>query len=91
VVSRSPRNLLDGRVADASGDLSLVALDIGREHGVKAGMQFSLVRDGAWLARVRVLDVRARVSGAVVEEVKTGESPRAGDRLMIWKESHGNQ
>jgi len=91
VATRVPRNLNDGRVADANPDLALVALDIGREHGVKAGMKFSLVRDGAWVGRVRILDVRARVSGALVEETKPGESPKAGDRLMIWKESHGSQ
>lgn len=91
VATRAPRNLNDGRVADANPELALVALDLGREHGVKAGMKFSLVRDGAWVGRVRVLDVRARVSGALVEETKPGESPKAGDRLMIWKESHGSQ
>jgi hypothetical protein len=91
VATRVPRNLNDGRVADANLDLALVALDVGREHGAKAGMQFSLVRDGVWIGRVRVLDVRAKVSGALVEETKPGESPKAGDRLMIWKESHGSQ
>lgn len=91
VATRAPRNLNDGRVADANPELALVALDIGREHGVKAGTLFSLVRDGAWIGRVRVLDVRAKVSGALVEETKPGESPKAGDRLMIWKESHGSQ
>jgi hypothetical protein len=91
VVARAPRNLNDGRVADANPDLGLVAVDLGREHGLKAGMRFSLVRDGAWIGRVRVMDVRARVAGALVEETRAGVSPQAGDRLLIWKESHGSQ
>jgi hypothetical protein len=90
VVTRSPRTVFDGRVADANPALALVALDIGRQHGLKAGTQLSLVRDGAWIGRVRVLDVRSRVSGALIEEMKQGETPRAGDRLLIWKDSHGS-
>ena len=80
------RTLFDARVADASDGLRMIILDVGRLHGVRHGSAFSVVRDGRQVARVRVLDVRDAVSGAVIEEAFAGGPPKKGDRLVLWNE-----
>ncbi|MFO1489690.1 MAG: hypothetical protein U1F77_08665 [Kiritimatiellia bacterium] len=80
------RTLFDARVADASKDLRMIILDVGRLQGVRHGTAFSVVRGGIQAARVRVLDVRDAVSGAVIEEVFAGGPPQKGDRLVLWNE-----
>lgn len=80
------RTLFDARVADASDRLRMIILDVGRLHGVRHGSAFSVVRDGLQVSRVRVLDVRDAVSGAVIEEAFAGGPPQKGDRLVLWNE-----
>jgi hypothetical protein len=62
-----------------------MSLDIGAESGVKSGMQFSLVQEGQGIGRVRVIDVRSVLSGAVVEILKDTEKPLRGIRVIPYK------
>ncbi len=84
VATKSNRSLFDGRVSDFQGDLNMVILDIGAESGVKSGMQFSLVQEGQGIGRVRVIDVRSVLSGAVIEILDT-EKPLRGIRVIPYK------
>lgn len=80
------RTLFDARVADANDRLHMIVLDVGRQHGVRHGTAFSVVRGGIQIGRVRVLDVRDTVSGAWVEETLAENFPQKGDRLILWNE-----
>jgi hypothetical protein len=72
------------RVLDVNRDLGMVVLDAGGRQGVRAGMVLMILRNDRPLARVRVVDVRRRVAGAVVEELLSGSPyPGPGDRLVV--------
>ncbi len=70
-------------VLDYNGGLRLVVLNAGRTAGVRPGLGYQLYRDGEWVARVRATDVRERIAGARVEEVRPGGVPRPGDRAVL--------
>ncbi len=69
------------RVIAAEQTLGLVALDGGSSDGLPVGIRFSVVRGDRVIAAVRVVDVRDRISGAVVEEGWQAW-PEPGDRLV---------
>jgi len=77
-------SLTDGMVVDVKPELSLVVANVGETHGVKIGMPFRVLREGKTIANVRVVDVRDRISGAVVNELNNvTDSVRVGDRLRV--------
>lgn len=77
-------SLTDGMVVDTKPELSLVVANLGERQGVKIGMPFMVLREGKPIASVRVVDVRDRISGAVVNELSDAmNSVRVGDRLRI--------
>ncbi len=72
------------RVLEANRELGLVVMDAGARQGVRAGMVLMAMRGPKPLARVRIVDVRRRVAGAVVEDVLPGSPyPGPGDRLVV--------
>ncbi|MBN2451987.1 MAG: hypothetical protein JXR77_16490 [Lentisphaeria bacterium] len=54
------------RVLAVNDDLQVVVLDSGYAVGVRRGTQWQIVRDDAVVARLRVIEVRADISAAVV-------------------------
>lgn len=70
-------------VRAASEALKMVVLGAGARQGMRPGLVYDVVRRGIWVARVRVLDVRDRVAGAVVEQGTSSGFPRAGDRAVV--------
>lgn len=77
---RVPENV---RVADVNVELRMVVVGSGRRQGVAPGMVFAVLRDGRRVSRVRVVDVRPAVAGAVIEETVPGFFPLAGDRVLL--------
>ena len=74
----------EGIVIATKDDLALIVTSIGREVGVKVGMPFRVIRGDQEIGSVRIVDVRDRISGAVVQELATGsEKIRVGDKLKI--------
>lgn len=63
--------------------LKMVVLGAGAQDGMRPGLVYDVMRREIWVARVRVLDVRDRVAGAVVEQGKSSGFPRAGDRAVV--------
>ena len=62
----------------------MLVIDVGARQGVRAGMVLMVMREKQSLARVRVMDVRRRMAGAVIEELLSGAPyPGAGDRLVV--------
>ncbi len=80
------------RVLDANPGLGMVVLAAGRRQGMRAGLELSVLRDRRWTGRVRIVDVRECVSGAVVEDTPAGDAPKTGDRVVLTggpKDSQG--
>lgn len=76
--------LSDGMVVDTKEDLSLVVANIGAKHGVKVGMPFQVWRDNRRVGNVRVVDVRDRICGAVIQNLESEkETVKTGDRLRV--------
>ena len=79
-----PATLTDARVVSMKEEFSLIIANVGSRDGVKIGMPFQVVRDNKFIARVRVVDVRERISGAVVEEYSSNkEKVKVGDGLRV--------
>lgn len=79
-----PSSMIDGMVISMKDDLSLVVANIGSNQGVKIGMPFNVVRGEKAIGNVRVIDVREKISGAVIQNL-SADSLRVevGDRLTV--------
>jgi hypothetical protein len=75
--------LMDGNVISVKEEWSLVVGNVGQRQGVKMGMPMRVVRGEKVIAKLRVVDVRQRICGAVIQEMDSGrEKIRVGDRLQ---------
>lgn len=75
--------LMDGSVVSVKDEWSLVVGNVGEKQGVKIGMPLRVVRDGRLIATLRVVDVRQKICGAVIEEMDSAkEKIKVGDRLQ---------
>ncbi len=74
--------LMDGRVISVKEEWSLVVGNLGETQGVKLGMPLRVVRDEKVIATVRVVDVRQKICGAVIQEGSGKEKIKVGDRLQ---------
>ena len=73
--------LMDGRVISLKEEWSLVVGNIGEKQGVKLGMPMRVMRADQLIATLRVVDVRQRICGAVIQEMGFGRI-KVGDRLQ---------
>jgi hypothetical protein len=73
--------LMDGRVVSVKEEWSLVVGNIGEKQGVKIGMPLRVLRADKLIATLRVVDVRQRICGAVIQEMGSGKI-KVGDRLQ---------
>jgi hypothetical protein len=74
---------MDGNVVSFKDEWSLVVGNLGEKQGVKVGMPLRVVRDGRVIATLRVVDVRQKICGAVIQEMDSGkEKIKVGDRLQ---------
>jgi hypothetical protein len=78
-----PSTLIDGMVVSLKEDLALVVTNIGSRHGVKVGMPFEVIRDQAVIGTVRVVDVREKISGALIQNLSNKEKIKVRDRLKV--------
>ena len=77
-------NLQDARVVDFKEDLSLIVMNVGSAHGVKIGMPFRILRDGQLIGDAKVIDVRERISGAVIQNLSSDNTRvEKGDTLKV--------
>ena len=75
--------LMDARVVSVKEEWSLVVGNIGEKQGVKMGMPLRVVRADKLIATLRVVDVRQKICGAVIQEMDSGKDKiRVGDRLQ---------
>jgi hypothetical protein len=75
--------LMDGRVISVKDEWSLVVGNIGEKQGVKMGMPMRVLRGDRQIATLRVVDVRQRICGAVLQKMDSEkEKIKVGDRLQ---------
>ena len=78
----SGSSLLDAKVISVKNEWSFIVVNIGEQQGVKIGMPLRVLRGDQRIATLRVVDVRQRISGAVIEDSGT-EKIKVGDRLQV--------
>ncbi|HKG98405.1 MAG TPA: hypothetical protein VKA97_11340 [Pyrinomonadaceae bacterium] len=79
-----PATLTDSMVISVKEEYALVIANVGREHGVKIGMPFQVWRGEERIGSVRVVDVRDKISGAVIQDLNgTRAKIKVGDRLRV--------
>jgi hypothetical protein len=81
--------LMDGSVISMKEEWSFVVGNLGEKQGVKIGMPMRVMRDDRKIATLRVVDVRQRICGAVIQELDSEkEKIKVGDRLQVDAQSN---
>jgi len=62
--------LMDGSVISVKEEWSFVVGNLGEKQGVKIGMPMRVMQDDRKIAILRVVDVRQKICGAVIQEMK---------------------
>lgn len=75
-------SLMDASVLSVKDEWSFVVANIGEQQGVKIGMPLRVMRGEQKIATLRVVDVRQRICGAVIED-SGKEKIKVGDRLQV--------
>jgi hypothetical protein len=82
--SSVPATLTDGMVISIKEELGLIVANIGSRQGVAVGMPFQVIRGDHLIGDVRMIDVRERIAGAVIQDLSSEkEKIKVGDRLKI--------
>jgi hypothetical protein len=77
-------DLMDGKVLSVREEWALVVGNLGARQGVKIGMPLRVVREGKTIATLRVVDVREKISGAVIQELDSEKvQVKVGDCLQV--------
>jgi len=77
-------NLMDGSVISVKDEWSFVVGNLGEKQGVKIGMPLRVMRGERKIATLRVVDVRQKICGAVIQEMDSEkEKIKVGDRLQV--------
>jgi hypothetical protein len=77
--------LQSAKVIEVNPRLQLVVLDVGTLAGARVGMPLLVMRGDRVVARLRVVEVRRRICGALVEEVEKGTTLVAGDIARVTR------
>ena len=76
-------SLMDGSVISVKDEWSFVVGNLGEKQGVKIGMPMRVMRGDRRIATLRVVDVRQKICGAVIQEMDSEkEKIKVGDRLQ---------
>jgi len=82
-------SLLDGSVISVKDEWWFVVGNLGEKQGVKIGMPMRVMRNDRKIATLRVVDVRQKICGAVIQEMDSEkEKIRIGDRLQVDAQSN---
>jgi len=76
--------LADAMVIDTKEDLALIVTNAGENQGVRIGMPFQVIRDNKLIGTARVVDVREKISGAIIQSLENESvTIKSGDRLKV--------
>ncbi len=77
--------LESARVLEVNPNLRLVVLNVGLLHGVRVGMPFVVLQGDRVVAELKVVEVRRRICGALIEKVDENATLAAGDAARVTK------
>jgi len=79
-----PSTLMDGSVISVKEEWSLVVANLGEQQGIRMGMPLRVMREGKLISTLRVVDVRQKICGAVIQEMNSDkEKIKVGDLLQV--------
>lgn len=79
-----PASMMDAMAISVKDDLALVVMNLGSKQGVKIGMPFQVTRQGKYIGNVRVVDVRDKIAGAVIQNLYSEKDQiKVGDHLRV--------
>lgn len=77
-------SLNEARIIDIQGNTELIVANVGASNGVKLGMTFSILRNNKKIASAYVIDVREKISGAMIQNLTSESVPvENGDILQV--------
>jgi cell shape-determining protein MreC len=62
-----------------------VVINLGETQGVRLGMPFVVIHGDRIVGRVKVVEVRRKISGAVIEQMDRQAPIQVGDRVRVTK------
>ena len=78
-------SLASARILEVNEGLQMVVLDVGANQGVRVGMPVIILRGNRMVAELRVVEVRPKISGAIIEKVENNVTIKAGDTAQVTK------
>ena len=78
-------SLASARILEVNAGLQMVVLDVGANRGVRVGMPLIILRGNRMVAELRVVEVRPKISGALIEKVENNVTIKAGDTAQVTK------
>jgi hypothetical protein len=87
VVGQAAGTLGAARVLDVNPDLRLVVLNVGLLQGARIGMPLIVLRGDRVIAELKIVDVRQRVCGALIERTEKTVTLKTGDVARVAKNS----
>lgn len=81
----SKSSLETARVLEFNPKLRLVVLDVGSLQGARVGMPFIVLRGDRVIAWARVVEVRQKICGALIEKTEGNVAVKAGDAASVTK------
>ena len=76
-------------VVEVNRRMGVAVVRGGARDGLKPGMRFSVVRGDDVIATIRLVDVRADISGGLIERTERDRYPENGDRLVLSSKQDG--
>jgi hypothetical protein len=74
-------------VLDVNPNLRLVVLNVGLLQGARVGMPLVVWRGDRVVAQLKIVEVRQRICGALIERVEKKVTLKAGDKAGVTKSS----
>jgi len=78
-------SLMMARVLEVNQKLRLVVLDVGVQQGARIGMPMIILRGDRMVAELRIVEVRQKICGALIENVENNVTLQAGDTARVTK------
>ena len=84
-VQQAEPTLESAQVVSLNWSMQLVVVNLGSEQGVRLGMPLAVIRDDRVIARLKVVEVRKKISCTVIESMDRGNAVKVGDRVRLTK------
>ncbi|MBI5397671.1 MAG: hypothetical protein HZA91_20430 [Verrucomicrobia bacterium] len=77
--------LENGQVVNLNWSLQMAVINLGEVHGVRLGMPFAVIQGDRIVGHLKAVEVRKKISGAVIETMDRSKPIQVGDRVRITK------